>query len=166
MSGELNFVRQQGFPKDAPDTCAARYPALMWQPRVIGVVVLSLVALQWAPGFLALGALLWWNAAVPSLNPFDALYNALVAHPKGRPPLPAAPAPRRFSQVMAGTFMLAIGSCLLAGRPAAAWILEGLLLAALVALVFGRFCLGSYLFHLATGDAAFANRTLPWTPAE
>jgi hypothetical protein len=28
-------------------------------------------------------------------------------------------------------------------------------------LIFGRFCLGSYLFLLLTGQARFANRTLP-----
>jgi hypothetical protein len=39
---------------------------------------------------------------------------------------------------------------------------EYVLAAALVALFFGKFCLGSYLFHLLRGDAAFANRTLPW----
>jgi hypothetical protein len=28
--------------------------------------------------------------------------------------------------------------------------------------VFGRFCLGAYLFHLLRGEVAFANSTLPW----
>jgi hypothetical protein len=42
------------------------------------------------------------------------------------------------------------------------WGLEALLLAALGALIFGRFCLGSYLFLLLTGQVEFANRTLPW----
>jgi hypothetical protein len=67
---------------------------------------------------------------------------------------------------MAGSFMLAIGLSLLAGWRTLAWGLEGLLLAALAALIFGRFCLGSYLFLLLTGQAAFANRTLPWSRAQ
>lgn len=165
MSAEVNFVRQQGFREDAPEACSARYPALMWQPRAIGILVLAGLALQAWPWFLALGALLWWNAAFPTRNPFDALYNALVAGPKGQPPLGPAPAPRRFSQVMAGTFMVAIALCLGSGRQTAAWALEALLLTALAALVFGRFCLGSYLYFLFTGEAGFANRTLPWARA-
>jgi hypothetical protein len=58
--------------------------------------------------------------------------------------------------------MLAIGLSLVAGWRPLAWVIEGLLLAALVALIFGRFCLGSYLFFLVTGQSGFANRTLPW----
>jgi hypothetical protein len=43
-----------------------------------------------------------------------------------------------------------------------AWALEGLLLLAVAALVFGRFCLGSFVYHVVRGHAAFAVRTLPW----
>jgi hypothetical protein len=38
--------------------------------------------------------------------------------------------------------------------------------ASLGALILGRFCLGSYLFLLFTGQGAFANRTLPWSRTE
>ena len=47
-----------------------------------------------------------------------------------------------------------------------AWALEALLRGALGALIFGRFCLGSYLFLLFTGQIGFANRTLPWAPTD
>ena len=166
MSAELNFVRQQGVRDASPEACAYQYPALMWQPRAIGSLVLVGVVLQSWPYFLALGALLWWNAAMPDLNPFDALYNRLVAGPKGLPRLGPAPSPRRFAQAMAGTFMLAIGLSLFLGWRGLAWALEALLLAALAALIFGRFCLGSYLFFLFTGQLRFANRTLPWACTE
>ena len=66
---------------------------------------------------------------------------------------------------MAGTFMLAIGVALLLGSRGLAWSLEAVLLAALGALI-GRFCLGSYVFHLVSGHAGFANRTLPWSRTE
>jgi hypothetical protein len=122
--------------------------------------------LQAWPYFLALGALSWWNALVPRLNPFDALYNRLVARPADLPRLEPAPAPRRFAQAMAGTFMLAIALALHAGRRVMAGTLEALLLVALAALVFGGFCLGSYLFLVVTGQAGFANRTLPWSRTE
>jgi hypothetical protein len=166
MTAKLNFVRQQGFRDVLPGTCSFQYPALMWQPRVIGILVLVGVVLQVGPYFLGLSALLWWNAILPEFNPFDALYNNLVAEPKGLPRLTSAPAPRRFAQGMAGTFMLAIGLSLLLGWSAVAWTLEVLLLIALGALIFGRFCLGSYLFLIFTGQVSFANKTLPWTGAE
>ena len=162
MPAEVNFVRQQGFQDDPAESCASRYPALMWQPRAIGVLVLSGLATQSWRFFAALGVVLWWNALVPRLNPFDALYNALVATPKGRPRLGPAPGPRRFAQGMAGTFMLAIAACLAAGWSLLAWIIEGALVLALVGLIFGRFCLGSYLFHVFRGQAGFAARTTPW----
>jgi len=157
-----HFVRQQGFEQDDAAGCAARYPALMFQPRVVGAVVVLALLTQNAPLFLALAALLWWNVLLPELNPFDHLYNRLFAAPRSWPLLGPAPPPRRFAQGMAGSFMLAIGVCLLAGWSVAAWILQGLLVAALSALTFGRFCLGSYLYYLLRGRVAFANRTLPW----
>ncbi len=161
-TAKRNFVRQQGIRDADAATCSRQYPALMLQPRLVGILVVLALIFQNGPFFLALSAILWWNVAVPARNPFDALYNRLVALPKDLPPMAPAPAPRRFAQGMAATFMLAVGVCLLLGWHLAAWILEGLLAAALAALIFGKFCLGSYLFHLFRGDAAFANRTLPW----
>jgi hypothetical protein len=120
--------------------------------------------LQAAPFFLVLAALLWWNVILPALNPFDAVYNRLVAKPNDVPPLPPAPAPRRFAQAEAGTVMLAIGLSLLYGLNLLACSLEGLVIASLGALIFGRFCQGSYLYWLFTGQSAVANRTLPWSP--
>lgn len=163
MSAELNFVRQQGLQDASRESCAYQYPALMWQPRVLGVLALVGLILQPWPYFLALGALLWWNALVPALNPFDAAYNALVARPKGRPPLQPALGARRFAQGMAGTITLAIGLALWAGQQTAAWILEGFLVVALGTLIFGRFCLGSHLFLMLTGRGDEARRTLPWS---
>jgi hypothetical protein len=67
---------------------------------------------------------------------------------------------------MAGTFLLVIGILLANGMRGLAWAVEALLVLALVALIFGRFCLGSYTFLLFTGRAGLANRTLPWARAE
>lgn len=159
----VNFVRQQGFGDASARTCDLQYPALMFQPRVIGVLVLAGVLLQAAPLFLALSAVLWWSALIPKLNPFERLYNSLVAARDGRQLLTRAPGPRRFAQGMAATFTLIIGVALLAGWNTLAWTLEAILLVALGALIFGAFCLGSYAFHLVTGNGAFARRTLPWS---
>ncbi len=163
MTAKTNFVRQQGFAETSTETSTCQYSALMWQPRIIGVLVVIGLILQPWPYFLVLSALLWWNALLPALNPFDALYNQLVAKPRGLPRLDPAPAPRRFAQGMAGTFMLGIGLSLLFDFRPLFWTLAALLLIALSALIFGRFCLGSYLFFLFTGKSDFANRTLPWS---
>jgi hypothetical protein len=132
----------------------------MWQPRVIGAIVVIGLVLQAWPVFLVLSAVLWWNALLPALNP-STLYNRLVARPEVDAAHPAPP-PRRFAQAMAATFTLGIGLALLLGHTTVAYVLEAFLVVALTALILGRFCLGSYIWHLVTGEARFANRTLPW----
>ncbi len=158
----LNFVTQQGFPDTSPTGCGSQYSALMWQPRVISCIVVVGLIFQLWPLFLALSAVLWWNVVLPRLNPFDYLYNRFVASPQALSRLTPAPAPRRFAQGMAASFMLGIGATLALGWSVTAYVLEALLVVALSALMFVRFCLGSYIFHLLTGQLRFANRTLPW----
>jgi len=166
MNANLNFIRQQGFKDATPKTCELQFPALIWQPRVLLVLVLFGLLLETGWYYLGLGGILWCSALFPKLNPFDAIYNRLVARRRGTPPLTPAPGPRRFAMGMAGTFALAIGFSMRSGRLETAWTLLGILLLAQAALVFGRFCFGSYVFHLITGQFAFANRTLPWCRGE
>lgn len=157
-----NFVRQNGFPDADAAVCAHQFPALMFQPRVIAVVVLLGLLLQaWQP-FLLLSAILWWNVLLPSLNPFDLLHNRWVAAPKGLPLLPPAVGPRRFAQGMAATSTLGVALSLWFGWRSGALACEAVVVAALTMLLVGRLCLGSYLFHVIRGHAAFGNRTLPW----
>jgi hypothetical protein len=166
MSAELNLVRQQGFPEAPLATCSLQYRSLMWQPRAIGVLVLVGLVWQDAGYFLALSGILWWNVLLPRFNVFDALHNRYLARPRGLPLLSPAPGPRRFAQALAGTFLLAIGLSLLAGRGPLSIVLQAVLLLALATLVFGRFCVGSYLYLLATGREGFATKTLPWARGE
>lgn len=159
---ETNFVRQQGF-RDAEDlACAPRLSSLLFQPRIVGPVILVGLWLQSAWLFAGLAALLWWNALVPRLNPFDALYNAVLAGTGGRSELPPAPPPRRFAQGMAAAFATVIALSLLSGWQTVAWITEGLLVAAFAALLFGKFCLGAYIYYWMKGEREFARRTAPW----
>lgn len=161
-SSRVNFVRQQGFRDASHHACEYRYPALMLQPRLVGILFAAAVVLHEAWFFFGLGAVLAGCALLPRLNPFDALYNALAAGREDWPTLPPAPGPRRFAQALAGTLMLAIGAAQLSGLH---WIVAGLevfLLVAIAALVFGRFCLGSFLFLHLRGEGAFARRTAPW----
>jgi hypothetical protein len=160
---ERNFILQQGLEEPVPQDRHPRFEALLFQPRLIGLVVLVGIALQSPAVFLGLWAVLWWNALLPRLNPFDALYNFTLGARPGAIRLGPAPAPRRFAQGMAGAFALAIGAMLRLEWFITAYVLEGLLCAAIVALIFGRFCLGSYIYHLLRGEAEFAGKTLPWS---
>lgn len=156
-----NFILQQGLPEPAGVSCDVQYSALLFQPRLVGLATLFAVVSQSVALFFLLSTILWWSALLPRWNPFDALYNALLARRSGRT-LGPAPAPRRFAQGMAGTFALVIALCLQAGWRVTALVLQGLLGTAIVSLVFGGFCLGSFVYHLLTGRRRFARQTLPW----
>jgi len=163
---ERNFILQQGLEAPPREACPLRFSALMFQPRVVGTIVLIALLLQSPAIFLALSAVLWWSALLPRWNPFDALYNRTLGARPGAAPLSAAPGPRRFSQGMAGTFALAIGVSLLSGWSVAAYVLEALMAGALGALILGRLCLGSFVFYVLRGKTEFAVRTLPWGSGE
>jgi hypothetical protein len=161
-TAEQNFVRQNGFADADAAVCAHQFPALMFQPRIIAVVVfVGLVLQAWQP-FLFLSLVLWLSVVVPRLNPFDALHNRYVALPKGRAPLPPAAGPRRFAQAMAATSTMGVAASLWSGSTIAAALFEVVVVMALTMLLVGRLCLGSYLFHVLRGQANFGNRTLPW----
>lgn len=157
-----NFMKQQGFVEEPPDACDMHFQGLYFQPRIVFPLVLVGILLQNAVFFFVLSAILWWNVLVPRLNPFEAAYNAWIAARRRTLPLAPAPGPRRFAQGMAAAFMLGAGLALLDHRPEVAWILQGFLVVAFSALLFGRFCLGAYVYHLLRGRVAFANSTLPW----
>ena len=159
---EENFILQQGFDGPTRDGLALRYSALLLQPRIVGTAVAVGIVLQSPWVFLVLSAILWWSALLPRLNPFDIAYNLLLSDRGGRPRLTPAPAPRRFSQGMAGTFALAIGAALLAGARTPAYALEAFFLAAAASVALGGFCVGSFVYHVLRGETAFATRTLPW----
>jgi len=162
-ASKLNFVLQQGVADVRGEVCDLRYSALMFQPRVIGTIVLVALVLQSWALFLGLSMILWWNVFLPQFNPFDHVYNRFIARPRALRQLDRAPAPRRFAQGMAATFMLGAALSLQFGLHRTAWIIEAFLVVALALLNFGRFCLGSYIYHLLRGNRHFANDTLPWS---
>lgn len=142
----VRFIRQQGFSEEnLPDSL---YAALMLQPRIVGGLAVVGILLQSGWLFLALSAVLWWSALVPTLNPFDAVYNHLIAHRRGLPPLGASPAPRRFAAGQAGTVALAIGVALVAGATITAWIIEGVFIGSVISAVFADFCVPAHTYHL------------------
>jgi len=163
-----NFMKQQGFTEEPPDACDMHFEGLYFQPRivfpaVIVAILLQLVSIPASAGLhFAISVLLWWNTLVPALNPFEQAYNRWVARPKGRLELVPAPGPRRMAQGMAAAFNLGAGLALVYGMLPLAWMLQAMLVVAFSALLFGRFCLGAYIYHLLKGRVAFAHSTLPW----
>ena len=157
-----NFMKQQGFAEEPSPTCDMHFTGLYFQPRIVGPLVVVGILLRSPVFFFILSAILWWNVLLPGLNPFEAFYNRVIARPRGRTILPPAPAPRRFAQGMAAVFMLVVALALREGWMVTAWVFEASLVAAFAALLFGKFCLGAYIYHLLRGEFAFANATLPW----
>jgi hypothetical protein len=164
-----NFMKQQGFAEEPPQICDLHFAGLYFQPRIVFPLVLLGIVLDGlglslaASGlFLGLAALLTWNSLVPRWNPFELTYNRFLATARGTPVLTPAPEPRRFAQGMAAAFLLGAATGLVLGAPLFARVLEGMLVIAFSALLFGRFCLGAYIYHLLRGQVAFANATLPW----
>jgi hypothetical protein len=163
-----NFMKQQGFALEPPDACDMHFEGLYFQPRlvfpaVLVAILLQLVSVPLSVGLhLVISAVLWWNTLAPALNPFELAYNRWVARPKGRLLLVPAPGPRRMAQGMAAAFNLGAALALVYGLTPLAWVLQAMLVVAFSALLFGRFCLGAYVYHLLKGRVAFANSTLPW----
>jgi hypothetical protein len=157
-----NFMKQQGFPEEANSSCDMHFAGLNFQPRTIAALVVLGTVFRWPLVFLLLSAALWWSAFAPTLNPFELFYNRVLASRRGVPSLRTAPAPRRFAQGMAATMALVIAVALLLGWTITAAIFEGLFIAAIAALLFGRLCVGAYVYHLLRGEHSFANATLPW----
>ena len=138
-----NFILQQGFEEPAPAVCPRQFSALHFQPRTVLLWVLAGILFQSTPLFSALCAVLWWSALLPKLNPLDAVYNWIFGHRAGAVHLTPAPAPRRTAQAMAGAFALACGLLIHFGLSTVAYVVEGIFLAAVLALTLGGFCLGS-----------------------
>jgi len=163
-----NFMRQQGFAEEPPDACDLHFQGLYFQPRIVFPMVLAAILLQlastaWSAALhLVISAVLWWNVLVPSWNPFERAYNRWLAAARGQRPLVPAPGPRRFAQGMAAAFNLGAALALWTGVMPLAWVMQALLVVGFSALLFGRFCLGAYLYHLLRGRVGFANSTLPW----
>lgn len=155
-------MKQQGFPEEANPVCDMHFAGLNFQPRTVAVLVAVGTVFRWPAVFLVLSAIFWWSAIVPTLNPFEIFYNRVLAPRRGTLILTPAPAPRRFAQGMASTMTLLIGVALLQRWETAAAIFDGLFIAAVGVLLFGRLCLGAYVYHLLRGEHWFANATLPW----
>ncbi|MGA2511660.1 MAG: DUF4395 family protein [Candidatus Acidiferrales bacterium] len=157
-----NFMKQQGFSDEPNAVCDMHFSGLYFQPRIVGTLIVVAIILGSPAFFFALSAVLWWNVLLPKLNPFEVFYNRVFAAPRGKPPLAPAPPARRFAQGMAAAFLAIVGVALTQGWIVTARVFEAFVVMAFSALLFGKFCLGAYIYHLLRGKVTFANSTLPW----
>jgi hypothetical protein len=157
-----NFMRQQGFPEEPATSRRAHFDGVSFQPRIVFPTVLLAIVLQSGWLHLAISGVLWWNTLVPAYNPFERLYDRWLGRSRGLAPLAPAPGPRRLAQGMAATFNLISGLGLLYGQTTVAWIAEAFLVVGFSALVFGKLCIGAWIYHALKGRVGFANATLPW----
>ncbi|TGM58914.1 DUF4395 family protein [Leptospira adleri] len=159
---KLNFIQQQGFNSIQSLSCGLQYSSLLWQPRVIGILVLFGIGFQLESLFLILSLALFWGALFPRFNIFDLIYNRFWGIRKDRVFLTPAPPPRRFSQGLGGGLMLGIWISLFAEWKIAAICFETFLVIGLSAPILSKFCIPAYIYHVIRGEIRFANRTLPW----
>ena len=157
-----NFILQQGFEDPAPAVCSLQYSALVFQPKIVLIWIVAGILFQSQAVFTGLGALLWWSALFPKLNPFSALYNRTIGRRPGAFRLGPDPAPRRAAETEAGTIALTIALLIHAGFNHAAYVVEAIFLSASLAVMIGSFCTGSFIYHILRGNWRFALRTLPW----
>ena len=157
-----NFILQLGFEDPAPAVVPLQYSALVFQPKVVFLGVVAGILFQSSAIFAALGALLWWGALFPKLNPFNTVYNRTLGSRPGAFRLGPSPAPRRGAETEAGAVALTSALLIQAGFSLAAYVAEAILLAAALAVVIGSFCFGAFTYHLLRGRWRFALQTLPW----
>jgi hypothetical protein len=148
------FVIEQGFNGGLAEP--SLYNALMFQPRAVGTLVAAGAAIQSPWLFAGLAAALWWSAAVPAHNPFDAVYNAVLARRVGVTRLASGTAPRRFAAALAGALALAIAASLTTGATRIGGLLEGAFGAAVASVVLVRFCPGAWLYRALSQEPAAA----------
>src|SRR5262245_33819662 len=82
-AAKRNFILQLGFEDPAPAVVPLQYSALVFQPKVVLITVVAGILFQSPSVFASLGALLWWSALFPKLNPLNALYNRTIGSQSG-----------------------------------------------------------------------------------
>jgi len=157
-----NFILQLGFEDPAPAVVPLQYSALVFQPKAVLIGIVAGILFQSSAIFAVLGALLWWSALFPKLNPLNALYNRTIGSRPGAFRLGPSPVPRRGAETEAGAVALTSALLIHAGFSHAAYVVEAIFLAAALAVVIGSFCTGSFTYHLLRGRWRFALQTLPW----
>src|SRR4030095_397712 len=161
-AAKRNFILQQGFEDPAPAVRPRQYSELVFQPKIVLILVVAGILSQSRAVFAALGALLWWSAVFPKLNPFSALYNRTFGTRPGAFRLGPAPFPRRGAETEAGAVALTSALLIHAGFSLAAYVVEAIFLAAALAVVIGSFCTGSFAPYLLPRRWGCGPSRPPW----
>lgn len=159
-------MMQQGFNADRSNKTEKHFDLLLFQPVTVGSLIIVAIVLQSSILFLILGGILWLNTILPGLNPFERFLDLVNRRSEKYVKLPPAPAPRRFMQGMAGTLMLLAAASMVNGYTQLAYAFQAFIAVAFSLLLFGKFCVGAYIYHVITGNTQFANRTCPWSKTE
>ena len=114
-----------------------RFPTGLCLVLVVIGLALESAALVFA--LVPLGALAGFGAR----HPFDHLWNHVVRHVTGGPPLPPNPPRRRHAFKLATVWLAAVGVLLASGATTAALVLGGLLVAACAIVTATNLCLPS-----------------------
>lgn len=161
----IRNLESQGFSAadDSRTTGLAR--AAAFQPRAtlallllgVGLAVTGVVpAVFPAAWFGVLAGLAWLAVAVPATNVFDRFWDLAVRPITGWAGVDATPAPRRFSQGIAASFLTTVAVLFGLGLGTPALVVAGIMACAASLASFADFCLGSAIFNLLFGRRAAA----------
>lgn len=160
---KYKFMQQQGFPQETAEATNSHFNALLFQPIIVGTSMLIGIITQSATIFFFFSGLLWINTIFPKANSFERLYDISIGKIRGQRKLDPAPPPRRFMQGMAASLMLLSGLTIITGLAVISYITQAFIAIAFSLLLFGKFCVGAYIFHILKGNSQFANQTCPWS---
>jgi hypothetical protein len=163
QSSKYKFMQQQGFPQEKEEATNSHFNALLFQPIIVGTAILIAIITQSSTIYFVVSFLLWINTIFPKANPFERLYDFTIGKFRGQQKLDPAPPPRRFMQGMAASLTLISGLTILANLTLVSYIAQAFIAVAFSLLLFGKFCMGAYIFHILKGNAKFANQTCPWS---
>lgn len=99
--------------------------------------------------FLAFAAMALAGAV--GVHLFDLLFDRVVRHALGAPPLPANPTPRRFAMFVASALSLVASALSATGLSRGSFAVGAFLTAAALLSGSTHFCLGSWFFYRAGG---------------
>lgn len=151
---------QQGF-DELSDAAKARYA---WPLRFTPAVCISVVAVGLAlqsPVVIGAVALVGVSGVLfPDGMIVDLLYNHVVRHLFGAPPLPSTPTPRRFSYFISTVFLAGSALAFQLGWTIMGFILGGTVVVAGAVLTTTLWCLGSWIFGMLGGGRSDARSSL------
>jgi len=139
-------LETQGYCLSEPQQRSLRV-GLRFSTGVCLALTAAALALQWAPGFVALAAI-GAVAGFSSRHPFDHVWNLGIRHLFDAPPLPPSPPRRRHAFKVATVMMAGEAALLFAGASTAAIVLGVVILGSCSAVTATNLCIPSVALSL------------------